>query len=350
MENIYPNYLITNFEYILTLLWAMLKRCLVCNAKWVVISTQKVKGYHGIWLYDIYTCKHCDSHQIDSSAVDYTIYDEIYKQVENTMGYERYFKYSNLVLENEYPLNFLWMYENTYYPIYDILSKETKICEVLEVWCGLWYLSYAINKQWHHCLWVDISAIAVESAIKKYGNFYKTGMTDIISSKKKFDYIIATELIEHVPSPYLFTEELSALLNVWGKIIYTTPNKSFYKKESIWMWDLPPIHTTRITEKWLKECWKNNGLDVEIYSMLFLQNNENLLLTYLINYIKQYIFWKKIEAPHLIVDQKKPSRKAVVAYILQFFSYKPIKYLSNAFYRVFFKRTANMCMIFTKSI
>ena len=58
----------------------------------------------------------------------------------------------------------------------------------------------------------------------------------------KYDVIIMTEVIEHIPDPIGFITKLVKLLKVGGTLFMTTPNKSFFDSQAIWETDAPPVH------------------------------------------------------------------------------------------------------------
>jgi 2-polyprenyl-3-methyl-5-hydroxy-6-metoxy-1,4-benzoquinol methylase len=54
--------------------------------------------------------------------------------------------------------------------------------------------------------------------------------------------IVLTEVIEYVDEPVEFMKVLAKLLKKGEHIILTTPNKSFYPKETVWSTENPLVH------------------------------------------------------------------------------------------------------------
>ena len=91
-------------------------------------------------------------------------------------------------------------------------------------------------------LGVDIDAEGIE-ILNKQG--FHTRHEDVVSMKlgKTFDTIVAGELIEHLPNPGTFLENMSQHLNPDGTLVITTPNP-FYSKQTwkIWRHSQPSVH------------------------------------------------------------------------------------------------------------
>ena len=86
-----------------------------------------------------------------------------------------------------------------------------------------------------------------------------------IRLNRKFDYIVAGELIEHLSNPGLFLEGMKRHLAKSGKIIITTPNIS-----SVFLYFLvvvldqtqDPTHTFYFDQKNLKTLIQRFGLEI----------------------------------------------------------------------------------------
>lgn len=146
---------------------------------------------------------------------------------------------------------------------------------VLDVGCGNGGLAGALKARGCLVTGIDIS----EKAINEAGVFLENGFCfDIGSEKwpeelmeKKFDLIIASEVIEHIFDPDSFLKKIGHLLAPDGKIIITTPNILFWKNrlkmffgrfkyERSGLMDYG--HIRFFTVDTLKEAFKNNCLAV----------------------------------------------------------------------------------------
>jgi 2-polyprenyl-3-methyl-5-hydroxy-6-metoxy-1,4-benzoquinol methylase len=122
---------------------------------------------------------------------------------------------------------------------------------ILEVGSGLGYLTHALNKAGYTCEGLDYSQTAIDFAKKFFGGKHSQGTIDtfIPENGKKYDAIIATEVIEHVVSPTEFVSKCLALLKPGGKLILTTPIKDIHPEGTIWETEPAPVHLWWLTEK-----------------------------------------------------------------------------------------------------
>ena len=91
-------------------------------------------------------------------------------------------------------------------------------------------------------LGVDIDAEGIE-ILNKHG--FNTRHENVITMDlgQTFDTIVAGELIEHLPNPGTFLENMSRHLKPDGPLVITTPNP-FYSKQvwKIWRHSQPSVH------------------------------------------------------------------------------------------------------------
>lgn len=230
--------------------------CNICLEPAKVSKT--IQGYQERTYYDVLHCEQCDTSFIknDTGAETDLIYDLIYSHGSQVPGYDRYYTYADKVLEENNPLNYLANTEDMYWAIADCIKKKiiTKEMKLIEVGCGLGYLSYALHENGFNIKGVDISEKAIGKAKQKYGDYYKcVDIHEIVrEGKERFDIILLTEVIEHVTAPVDFIRALSKLLSPGGKIIVTTPNKSAYPSQVSWDTELPPVHYYWFSEKSIK--------------------------------------------------------------------------------------------------
>jgi 2-polyprenyl-3-methyl-5-hydroxy-6-metoxy-1,4-benzoquinol methylase len=192
--------------------------------------------------------------------VDSDLYDLIYSKPDEIPGYNRYSKYAQNVLKQRNPLEYLAKSEDTYWAIKNYLQNTPNSINknLLEVGCGLGYLTYSLVKAGFNITGIDISMNAIEKATARYGNHFVCADLHEYGQKNdlKYDIIILTEVIEHVPNIYEILRSLTGLLADGGEIVITTPNKSSFPNEAVWHTDLPPIHLW-----WLSETSMNKIAD-----------------------------------------------------------------------------------------
>lgn len=219
-------------------------------------------GYQNSYSYDIYHCDACSTAFANPLKVESEIYNHIYSNIENVLGYNRYFLYSNQVLKEKDPLNFLAQSEDMYWSIQQFLKKKNnKALRILEIGCGLGYLTYAIARAGYTIQGMDISQVAIEQATERYGELFFCA--DLIEFAKNappiYDVIIFTELIEHIPDVKGFLKAANALLKPGGNIVLTTPNKTPYPKDILWETEPPPVHLWWFSEKSIRVMGKMLG-------------------------------------------------------------------------------------------
>lgn len=160
------------------------------------------------------------------------------------------------------PLDYLAFTEVIYWGVAECLKNIDKTSKILEVGCGLGYLTYAMRKKGYNAFGLDISKEAIERNKQQLGNFYVCGNVYDYALNNKYDVIVLTELIEHINEPLSFIETLIGMLNPDGSIILTTPNKSFYPQNAIWLTDIPPVHGWWFSEESFKYIADKMDLDV----------------------------------------------------------------------------------------
>lgn len=217
-------------------------------------SYSGLKGYVENSIYDLYECETCSSSFCWPLKSNSQVYDHIYKKPSSIPGYERYVRYSELVKETKYPLNALANAENVYWSIREALQTcfpYQENMQIAEIGSGLGYLTYSLNKEGYATRGIDISSEAVTKAKAAYGDYYEAGDLFILSKeyKNRFDCVIMTELIEHVENPKEFLRAALDMLKEGGKLIITTPNKSWTPAGYVWGSDIPPIHLWWFSER-----------------------------------------------------------------------------------------------------
>ncbi len=231
----------------------MSESCLICgNHPEIVCSSYA--GFQAPSEFQILSCPHCDASyslpRVDASNV----YNNIYRLASSIPGYSRYWNYMKEIKVAKDPLDYLSKSEEAYWGVATAfkqlgIQKETAKC--LEIGSGLGYLTYALGTAGYNIKGLDLSTVAVANAKANFGDRYVSG--DLFEFSKEnenqFDVAILTEVIEHVEEPLAFLEAIKTLLKPTGKMILTTPNKSFFPKKIVWASTPPPIHCWWFSEK-----------------------------------------------------------------------------------------------------
>lgn len=294
--------------------------CPLCLSA-VTIKYQKHPSYVKDLFFDIVHCDHCNTSFASPRNIDISLYAQIYNNPSQVPGYDRYSQIGDIILEKKSPLNFLKKHSLEYWFIISELKKcYKKDNMILEVGCGIGYLTYALNHAGFNTVGSDIADNVIDKAIQLFGPYYQKGGVEALLFKNlKFDFIILTEVIEHIPEPIDFLKKLKLLLNENGIIFLTTPNKSAFSKDALWLTDAPPIHLWwfsersiyRVADEIKMECKiiKTNGCHENSYYYLEksakidkpvfipslintkeLYNDENIKSLEIIKFIKRIIF------------------------------------------------------------
>ncbi len=170
------------------------------------------------YAFDIAACTHCRTSYILLDGYDTTpLYEAIYRHGAVLPGYARYFRYADEVTKNHQPLDWLANQELIYWAIRERLRNTARHAgaEIMEVGSGLGYLTYSLNQHGFSVVGMDISMSAVNRAKKAFGDslFVCSDIAKFAAeSHKRYNSIIMTEVIEHVPNPIDFIEDALALL------------------------------------------------------------------------------------------------------------------------------------------
>jgi len=242
-------------------------KCIICNET-AEIVIENFNGYKEGEKFNIYHCSLCNTSFASPHEVDDKIYDYIYSHAQIVPGYNRYAVYANEIKNQKNALNYLAGKEAMYFAIRNLFSEfPNKKIKILEVGSGLGYLTYAIDEQGFDIKGLDISAKAIESSRKHFGeNFICDDVHNYsLHNPEKFDVVVLTEVIEHVPCPKDFCNLLLNLLKPQGKLIITTPNKSAYPKNELWYTELPPVHLTWFSEDSFKKISQKLNTGIQFF-------------------------------------------------------------------------------------
>ena len=108
--------------------------------------------------------------------------------------------------------------------------------------------------------------------------------------KKKFDTIVAGEIIEHLENPTYFIKECKKILNEQGRLIITTPNSIGiqYIKNPEWTVNQERGHINSFTMPMIKKILTNNSFKI-IYSdyiNAFWINNPLQIISFIIKRLR----------------------------------------------------------------
>jgi SAM-dependent methyltransferase len=320
-------------------------KCLLCG-KDAKISAEKYPGYQEPDVFSIYCCQNCNTSFSMPRVSAGNIYENIYKQVGNggeVPGYDRYYRYFTEIKKKKYPLDYLANSEAVYWAVQDALAQmeqksgglyRNAAC-IVEIGCGLGYLTYALVKEGYNIKGIDISKEAVDKAIENFGEHYICA--DItqyaLQNTEQYDAVIITEVIAHIEDPVGLLKIIMTMLKPGGRIILTTPNKTVYKEDIIWAADLPPIQPWWFSEKSMRYIADKINADVGFtnFSKYYQGNNAYINMDPLKWNRQKAVFdnnGKLLAAKGMLKDVKKLIKKIPFVILL----YRKIKIKKSNLY------------------
>lgn len=281
----------------------MVKTCRICQSVDTNQLTDKCNGYIEGTFYNVFHCNTCSAHFTDVTQDNKNLFDEMY-ETESTHAYGRYFKYADAVLDQKDPLTYLANHELPYFAAKQLVSEYQTCASILDVGSGLGYLTYAIACRGHEVLGIDISRKACAFAEKRFGtHYYRTDIFNL-STEKKFDMIIALEVIESSSNPTEFIQAAMNILKPDGKLLLTFPNKDFYHKRAVWLTVPPPLNTIWLNKKAFHYMGQQINAPFEfIQPKIFSLGRTNLAALRFYYFIKKEVF-----SDHFI-KQRTPAKK-----------------------------------------
>lgn len=241
--------------------------CGICGARAPRIYKRHA-GFIAPSEFDVYQCERCDTTFASFEVAEPTLYDAIYSRAHLLPGYDRYKRYAAGVAQADDPLAWLAEQEDVYWAVKQALTNHLPPLvgsryRVLEVGCGMGYLTSALDSAGYEVLGVDLSVRAVAAASWQFGDLFKAG--DASSEEVTggdYDAVIATELIEHLEDPVDFVRAMTRKLRPGGCLILTTPNRDIYPRTLAWHTDPAPVHRWWLSSTSLRFVAQLSSCDV----------------------------------------------------------------------------------------
>lgn len=247
-----------------------MQTCIACHSD-NIKKDGDIEGYIQGSMYGVYSCLGCETKWSSPHVSDDRVYNLIYSHKADVPGYMRYGVYATDVLTKRSPLQHLSLQEETYYGVVkSVRTHVSKRGKILEVGCGLGYMTHALSKAGYEAIGLDISSEAINQAKEKYGDkFVCENFFNFKGVEGGYDAVCMLELIEHVEDPSKYIEKALSLLKPDGIIIITTPNRDWYTEDSLWGSDLPPVHLTWFSEKGMKKLAEKSLCTASHTSFIF---------------------------------------------------------------------------------
>jgi len=146
------------------------------------------------------------------------------------------------------------------------IKKIDGVKDILDVGCGTGILVDILSRSGYAVTGIDSSPEEIEFAKKnKKGNFIPTSVESFYDGKK-YDLIVAAQLIEHIRKPEDFLAKAEALLKRGGYLVVETPNLNSWKERSLWRRRIGgmsgPDHRICYTPRSLARLLCDNGFSI----------------------------------------------------------------------------------------
>jgi SAM-dependent methyltransferase len=233
------------------------------------LAMRDLQGYIEDRSFDVYACDRCDTRRASPLESDERIYDAIYRNADALPGYWRYGHYAKEVLKLPEPLDFLASAEDVYWAVRQCLRQTSRVgrpLRVLEVGSGLGYLTHSISRAGYDIVGLEISSTAVARARERYGDLFVCASVEDYARHQgaSFDVIIIAEVIEHLTDPISVLKHVVRLVAPQGRILVTTPNRSYFLGRRRWGSDLPPVHLWWFSERSMEAVADRLGMKLEL--------------------------------------------------------------------------------------
>ena len=143
---------------------------------------------------------------------------------------------------------------------------------ILDIGCGAGTISLYLANQGANIIGIDISRKAIDSCKKSAKALKLKDRTQFICNtieqikfRRKFDLIICSEIIEHIPNDKAFLKRVYKLLKNNGLLILSTPsiNAPLYKIGLAQNFDKRVGHIRRYSKKQISDLVKKSGFTIE---------------------------------------------------------------------------------------
>jgi 2-polyprenyl-3-methyl-5-hydroxy-6-metoxy-1,4-benzoquinol methylase len=340
------------------------EQCLICGAE-ALLKTAEQKGYQAPTKYNIYHCASCNTSFALPRINTDSLYQIIYENREKVPGYDRYWKYYHTIKNMDSPIDYLANTESAYLGLVYTLKyilKISKESNILEIGSGLGYTIYALRKDGYvNAYGLDISQKAIEEANRYFGDYYicsdaRTYVKDF--GGNKYDFIYLTEVIEHIENPVEFISDILPLLNKGGCIVMTTPDKSIYPDNMVWVSDKPPVHYWWFSDNSFRKIAERLDLEVSFlnWSKYYSNHKRELINMKSVElFTNTHVFDEDnrlIEHKQMNFDKKLKSLRIFPDWVKQTYLYRKITLSSIRFFQNQLRESAGQnlqpCVLFFK--
>jgi SAM-dependent methyltransferase len=240
-----------------------MSKCAICSAPMILIHPA-LQGYVTTSKYDVYECNNCALSCVYPLEEISEIYRWIYESGERVKGYERYWRLATVIHQSSNPAREICRNDAVYEFVLRTLREDPrKELKIAEIGSGLGYLTYCIRQSGYDATGFDVSDASVSRACSLFGPHYRVGRLEDHSTPEEYDYIICTEVLEHVSDPLALLASMKAVMSDHAKLLISTPDKNAFPRGTVWETESPPVHLWWFTRQSLRVLAERAGLSVD---------------------------------------------------------------------------------------
>lgn len=145
------------------------------------------------------------------------------------------------------------------------IQKYVSRGTVLDIGCSSGLLLGLLKNKGYKVFGIEPNKYAFRLAKNKFGNAIFHGTLDTYISKKVFDVVILSHVLEHVENPVVVIEIIKRMLAKNGILLIGIPNTRniiFLLRRKYWEYLRPNEHVWHFSDTYLINMLKNNGFTV----------------------------------------------------------------------------------------
>lgn len=151
----------------------------------------------------------------------------------------------------------------------ELLTEDLKGKKLLDAGCGTGWFSKAAYDRGANVTSMDLGEGLLSKVAKKCDSNRVVGsILEMPFEDNSFDFVVSSEVIEHVPDPLKAIDEIHRVLKPGGKVVLSTPNRLWYF--SIWIANKLKLRPYQGLENWvsrsaLKKKFKSKNFEIEAF-------------------------------------------------------------------------------------
>jgi 2-polyprenyl-3-methyl-5-hydroxy-6-metoxy-1,4-benzoquinol methylase len=144
--------------------------------------------------------------------------------------------------------------------------------KVLDYGCNTGWIASLVKEEYPNCSvsGFDINSYAIETAQERHDNIT---FTDKLDDLEKYDVIIVSHVVEHIPDPYKAIDNISNFLKNRGRLIVMVPQENikgittfFQIMINALRFKIKNPHLHKIDYSMCRKIMKNSGLEPVEYT------------------------------------------------------------------------------------